>query len=424
MTQDAIREPVFRPAAMAARFKADGSGILLTTPPSSRLTAGLSLAVAACLIGFGGWGQLTRTVTVSGQLIPEHGVIRLYPPQPGIVTQKNAALGDRVRRGEPLFTLSSDRTDSAGHALAAEISTSIETRIDTLTAAIATTHAVQDAELARSTQQRDALAGQVSILQGQVASQAETVANDQKLVEAPGDPLSASEQWLSQILSAQRQLASDKMQSLSSELQSLRLRQSLADSDAQLHELPLAQANQIAGLQRQLAQARAELAENEMRREIVVASPQDGTISADLADIGQTVAPGVPLAVVSAEGEVLEARLLVPSAAIGSVHAGAAVKLRYAAYPYQKFGVYTGRVKTVSQTALLPTEIEGERGLPGGEPVYQVAVALAQQTASGEKLRAGMRVDADIDAERRRVWEWIFEPVLAFGDTAGASMGK
>ena len=51
------------------------------------------------------------------------------------------------------------------------------------------------------------------------------------------------------------------------------------------------------------------------------------------------------------------------------------------------------------------------------EPVYRVDVKLDSQTvnAGDQKLplRSGMMVNADILQEKRKVWEWVFEPVLA-----------
>ena len=51
------------------------------------------------------------------------------------------------------------------------------------------------------------------------------------------------------------------------------------------------------------------------------------------------------------------------------------------------------------------------------EPVYRVDVKLDSQTvnAGDQKLplRPGMLVNADLLLEKRKLWEWIFEPVLA-----------
>src|SRR6185503_18116976 len=45
-----------------------------------------------------------------------------------------------------------------------------------------------------------------------------------------------------------------------------------------------------------------------------------------------------------ADGAVLQARLLVPSRAIASVHVGDAVRVRYKAFPHQRYGTFPGEI--------------------------------------------------------------------------------
>ncbi len=53
----------------------------------------------------------------------------------------------------------------------------------------------------------------------------------------------------------------------------------------------------------------------------------------------------------------------------------------------------------------------------GAEPLYRVEVELDRQSISayGElrPLRTGMAIDADVMHERRAIWEWLLEPLLA-----------
>ena len=89
--------------------------------------------------------------------------------------------------------------------------------------------------------------------------------------------------------------------------------------------------------------------------------------------------------------------------------------LRYDAFPFQRFGQYQGRVTRVGRTVWSAGERVGT--LPVREPVYRIEVALDHQTVrSGAQefpLRPGMLVNADILLEKRTVFEWVFEPVLA-----------
>jgi membrane fusion protein len=108
------------------------------------------------------------------------------------------------------------------------------------------------------------------------------------------------------------------------------------------------------------------------------------------------------------------------------VRPGQRVLLRYQAYPYQRFGHYEGVVVSVSRAALspseLPVQLAGLTSLTGfgsgaAEPIYRVTVALASQSvmAYGAQvpLQPGMTLEADVALERRRLFEWVLDPLYA-----------
>ena len=139
----------------------------------------------------------------------------------------------------------------------------------------------------------------------------------------------------------------------------------------------------------------------------------------DQIEPGQAVQVGQPLMSLLPDGSQLQAQLLVPSAAVGFIEPGDRVLLRYQAYPYQKFGHHGGKVIRVSRSAITPTSENGQ----GTEPYYRVLVALDRQsiTAYGksEPLRPGMRLDADILGERRKLYEWVLEPLYSLHGKIG-----
>ena len=59
-----------------------------------------------------------------------------------------------------------------------------------------------------------------------------------------------------------------------------------------------------------------------------------------------------------------------------------------------------------------------------GEPAYRIIVTLAAQTATayGEKvaLQSGMRLDADVLIETRRIYEWVLDPLYSLTGRAKA----
>jgi membrane fusion protein len=91
------------------------------------------------------------------------------------------------------------------------------------------------------------------------------------------------------------------------------------------------------------------------------------------------------------------------------------VHLRYQAFPYQKFGHQPGRVIQVSR-APLPASEGAVAGVPASEAMYRITVALPAQSidayGTAQPLAPGMQLEADVMLDRRRLIEWIFEPVL------------
>jgi membrane fusion protein len=187
-----------------------------------------------------------------------------------------------------------------------------------------------------------------------------------------------------------------------------------------LQELPMLRQIALAEIERNAATLEQELAQAEANRQIVISAPQDGIVTAIQAEAGGNALPNVPLMSIVPAGSDLEAQLFSPSRGIGFVRPGQRVLLRYQAFPYQKFGLYEGVVTSVSHAAVGPSELAQQlRGLTSlygaQEPVYRITVGLAQQTATayGEAvpLQPGMQVEADVMIERRRLIEWVLDPL-------------
>src|SRR5690606_16737864 len=64
--------------------------------------------LAGLVVLFGSVGEYTRKARVSGYLAPSAGLIKVYAPAAGTLIEKRVAEGQRVKKGDVLFVVSTD----------------------------------------------------------------------------------------------------------------------------------------------------------------------------------------------------------------------------------------------------------------------------------------------------------------------------
>ena len=107
------------------------------------------------------------------------------------------------------------------------------------------------------------------------------------------------------------------------------------------------------------------------------------------------------------------------------MHEGQSVKLKLAAYPFQKYGMVDGTVTHVSADASegqnnnsQETTINNATSSAAGQPSqssYKAIVTLNQQALQASnktfKLAPGMQVAAEINQGKRTIMEYLLSPV-------------
>jgi len=156
-------------------------------------------------------------------------------------------------------------------------------------------------------------------------------------------------------------------------------------------------------------------------------APQAGTVK-DLAThtIGTVVSGGTVLLSIVPENEPLVAEVLIHNDDVGFVHAKQQVKIKLAAYPFQKYGLLDGEVLQVWPDASEESNAPPYRSnsdthsqdTPSSGQVsngFKALVSLDRQTLrSGDeslKLVAGMQIVAEIREGRRTVLEYLLSPL-------------
>jgi membrane fusion protein len=172
-----------------------------------------------------------------------------------------------------------------------------------------------------------------------------------------------------------------KLQELESS--KLRLKGELNDAQYQLATLAIITSDDIDALKSKIVDIDEKLANTEARRSIEIRSPEAGMVTAIVGHPGQVVSASAPLLKIVPQHATMRAELLAPSSAIGFIHKGERVLLRYSAFPYPKFGEYRGTVLSVWHAALSSDEVKGL--LAGAQPSNQtgpITGSLSNPTAS------------------------------------------
>lgn len=418
---------LFRVEAVAEQQVQWLGTVLLEPRVTSRVFAITAAVAIVVVLGLLFLGSYTRKERINGWLVPEHGLARIYAPQQGVVTKVLVKDGVEVTKGTPLLTLSTELHSGAVGATREEIVRHLTIRrnsvlVDEKLQASLLDQQAQSLKLRIETlkSEQQHLAREMELQRVRLRLSEKTVERD-RMLRAKG---LVTEPRLEQ---AEHELVniSAGVESLGRNLSALQ-RQEL-EVRAALEELPIQRQAKLAEIRRNAALLEQDLAEAESRREIVITASQDGAVSDIQVQVGGNARPDVLLLSIVPSGSLLRAQLFSPSRAIGFIRPGQTVLLRYRAFPFQKFGLYEGTVAAISGSAIspseLPRELAGLTSLYGtSEPVYRIIVNLKNQTAyaygKAVPLHPGMQLEADVQIERRRLIEWLLDPLFSL--TRGA----
>jgi membrane fusion protein len=440
---------LFRSEALEARSTQWLGSVRLTQPISYYAVATVGLAVAALVGAFGYFGSYTKKATVIGMVSPSAGVVRISNSSgTGALAEVRVREGQTVAAGEVLFVISSERVSDAG-ATQALIGAALRQRV---------VIAQRDAQLSERK-----LAERIASFTARIAAienDLSTFSRDATLfAERERIARSSVERFekLSQTgftSAAQTDTQREQLLALQAQQQALARNETALKRErdtliAQIAEAKLQAQAEASEHDKARALLSQDLTENQARTRLVITAQQAGVITGLSAQPGQTVSTGMLLATLlpahsvarpatsdgsttevaanstsrNERASALEAHFFATTRQAGFVEAGQAVRIRYPAYPYQKFGMGEGVVTDVSRSPYavqeLPTHVAATLGgiAQTGDAVYRVTVKLKahQIQAYGQSyaIKAGMLAEADILQDTRALWEWALEPIFS-----------
>ena len=414
MTQPRKRS-LFRQEAIDAQREKLLGEVTRARPVPTWVFTLLAAAMAAALVAFAFLGEYTRRERVDGYLELDQGAARVSAPEAAVIAELLVKEGDDIQAGQPIARLSQERTTAKGVNASELVRQELSGRLRSLESEQAQAQLLGEQQAAQARKRVDDLQKALEQAGAEVRSQQQRVASAQQESQRAA-------QLVREGLYSEAGVRDRRNDLLDQTTKLENLKGNRAGIERELRaaqsELPLVQIR-ARTQQQQFGQRKSELQQSlvqeEARSDLEVRAPIAGTVTNIAAARGDSVAADTALATIMPKGSGLHAQLIVPTRAIGFIEPGNAVVLRYDAFPFQRFGQYRGRVASVGRTVWSSGERVGS--LTVREPAYRIEVALESQSVrSGNQefpLRPGMLVSADILLEKRTVFEWVFEPVLA-----------
>ena len=421
--------------------------------PQGRRVLWSLLALLAFLLVWALLGRLDIVAVAEGKLVPAGYLKIVQPPEAGIVTEILVREGESVSAGQVLMRMDALITDADLEAIGREHGRKqlALARIDAelsgrpfeadLTAPAALLHetsaqyqANRDALAAALAQERSRLAQAQQALAAALQQktrllavlphyQQQEQAYEKLVQDGFAGALTGSDKRRERIEKKQ-ELATQEHQIASAQASidesQKRLHQIAADYLRQLHAERVEAQSQFDKLGKELEKQHHRRALMELR------APQAGVIK-NLAThtAGTVVQPGTVLASLVPGQESPKAEVWVSNEDIGFVRPGQSVKLKFSAYPFQKYGMGSGTVEHVSADAQSEEEA-WEQGLATGaqRPLrYKALVTLAAHALDGDEvnypLSVGMQTTAEILLGDRTVAEYLLSPVQKAWHEAG-----
>lgn len=421
--------------------------------PQGRRVLWMLLALLAFLLVWALLGRLDIVAVAEGKLVSASYLKIVQPSEAGIVKEILVREGERVKSGQVLMRMDALMTEADLEAIVTELSRKqlALQRIDSelsgrpfrpestapLTAvrevlaqyqanrdALAATLAEERSRFIKAQQELAAARQQKTRLEAVLPHYREQEKAYEKLVkEGFAGALMGSDKRRERIereqeLATQEHLIASAQASI--EQSQKKLRQIEADYLRQLH----AERNEA---QSQADKLTKELEKQQHRRALMeLKAPQAGVIK-DLAThtSGTVVQPGTVLASMVPLDERLKVEIWVSNEDIGFVRPGQKVKLKFAAYPFQKYSMGHGTVEHVSADAQSEEEAR-DTGMTGAgqRPLrYKALVALDINALEMEGVRyplaVGMQTTAEVLLGNRTVAEYLLSPVQKAWHEAG-----
>ena len=382
-----------------------------TTPPhwAARGLAHVTIATFVLVLVAAVLVKVPETVSGPFTLIPVHGTDPVRAVRSGVLSEVQVSEGDNVKQGATLFVLrSSSMNDRASERLTLENQLRAnEQRLTILKSQFETGRRGDEAEGRR-------LQNRIDFLQGLITSKSKRLSLTKDMADsyASGAQRGAIGKLEASRLELEYATLQEEVNGARNDLEEARSDLTRLGEDGKARDLEYQESRR--GLEEAMETARIRAAS--LQRDLVnatdagfaVTAPCDGTVlRLHVNAAGAVAQEGDILSEMACAGDRLQGELIVPESGVPMVRAGQGVKLRYDAFPYQRYGVRFATVRWLGPAGVTARDSGAFRALFDlGEDSIRVHGQL-------QALLPGMGGRADIVVGTRSLVSYAFEPIRA-----------
>ncbi|WP_454634498.1 HlyD family type I secretion periplasmic adaptor subunit [Bradyrhizobium cenepequi] len=428
---------------MVTEFQSDAIEVENRAPPRvARVTLYCVLALILTAIGWAAGSQVDMIVTAQGKLVTTRPNLVVQPLETSVIREIHVKAGDRVNRGDLLATLDPTFSQADLDQLNSKVAV-FNAAINRLRAELDGSEYViggsanADEVLQRKVflQRKTAYDAQMQNYEAQIASahaNLKTAQNEETVLVQRLETMRSIETMRATLMDkevgSRLNLLLSRDARLDVESNLARVRGNIADY---AHRVDKAQADQnvfaedfrktaYQDLVEMLAKrdsAAEDLKKVELRRQLIVLKAPADAIVLDIAGrtVGSVVREAEPMFVLVPRDVPLRAEVNVEGKDVGQVSVGQPVRIKFDAFPFQKYGTAKGEVRVISQDAF-PPDPKAEGAHRATAPYYRVLVDLTDTHLRLPEERAqfipGMAVTAEMKVGRRSVMSYFLYPLL------------
>jgi membrane fusion protein len=363
----------------------------------------------------------SRKETVKGYLSPSKGVVKVVSGRKGVLIKLLVKDGSYIEKGQPIAKIQDSQGITKGVEVSLAFKRELKKQLKALDQELITQNSIFKKEKKRTTAELSQLEESYKAIQkvkttSLLRLQLKKQQYDKNQTLQQKGYLSTTQLA---VIQGEYLEVLESVERLDKELTSVKVQINAIKST--IDALPDQQTLKVTTLHRQISQIQTQLIERDNEYESIITAPESGTVTAIQPFEGAHLNAETLILSIIPNDSPLQIELLLPSRSAGFTQVGDEVKIRFDAFPYQKFGLVKGNVINIDQALVLPSEAIFPIKIT--EPMYRVKASLTTQSimAYGKSfpLKTGMIAEADIIQEKRSLMEWLLDPIYAIKGKLG-----